>query len=485
MSRRPNRTVHAARRARSRRPNLEMLEGRELLTGFTVTSVADNGSNTSPTPGSLRAAIIAADSDATVGADTISFAIPGSGVQTIAVPNSLPAITRSVVIDGNSQPGFSPGNTPLVVIDGSGANAGASGLVFSAGTGSFVRGLSIVGFATNGGAGGAAIDIQAGSGGETIEGDYLGIEPDGTSGKANYYGIVIASSNNTIGGSVAVDRNVISGNTNAGVLLVGSAASNMIFGNFIGTNAAGNATVGNLFGVVLAASGNTVGGLTPGAGNVISGNVGPTGQTGAGVVFEGASQSNVVEGNKIGTDAGGLNAVPDVYGVYFGTPTGSTGDNVALDTIGGTIAGAGNLISGNFIGITGNVTASLIAGNTIGLNVNGNAPLPNGDGIFLGADGTTIGGSTAAARNVISGNSTATGAAGTGIDLTGDSDLVIGNYIGLTTAGVGATGTGNVVGMALQLTNSTIGGITLGSGNVIAGNSGDAITLDGPPKIPA
>src|SRR6185437_10945829 len=89
------------------------------------------------------------------------------------------------------------------------------------------------------------------------------------------------------------------------------------------------------------------------------------------------------------------------------------------------------------------------------------------------------GGSTAAARNVVSGNNTVTGAAGTGIDLTGDSDLISGNYIGLTTTGVGATGTGNVVGLALNVTNSTIGGTTPGAGNVISGNLSDAITLQG------
>jgi uncharacterized repeat protein (TIGR01451 family) len=479
MSRRPNRTVPAGRRTRSRKPTLEILEVRELLTGYTVTSVADNGSNTSPTAGSLRAAILAANADPTVGADTISFDISGGGVQTIDLPTFLPAITRTVVIDGDSQPGFSPGNTPVVVIDGSAAPAGSNGLMFAAGSGSVVRGLSIVGFATNGGGGGAAIDVEASSGNNLFEGDYLGIEPDGSTAKANYYGIFAFSSGNTIGGSVAAARNVISGNANAGIVLAATATGNLVAGDYVGTNVAGNTPVGNLFGVVLAGTGNTVGGLTSAVGNLISGNDGPTGQTGIGVLFRGPSQSNVVEGNKIGTDVSGMTAVPDTYGVYFGTPGGSPDDNVALDSIGGTIAGAGNLISGNFIGITGNVTAALIAGNTIGLNVNGNAPLPNGDGIFLGANGSTIGGSTAAARNVISGNSTATGAAGTGMDLTGDSDLVIGNYIGLTTGGVGATGTGNVVGLAFHGTNTTIGGTTVSSGNAIAGNSGSAITIDG------
>jgi uncharacterized repeat protein (TIGR01451 family) len=490
MTRRPNRTAGVARRGHARRLSLEMLEVRELLTGFTVTSAADNGNNTSPTPGSLRAAIIAADSDNTVGADTISFAIPGGGVQTIAVPTSLPAITRTVVINGDTQHDITPGNTPLVVIDGSNAGAGASGLTFSGGAGSVVVGLSIVGFSTNNGAGGAAIDLQGAAGNELIEGDYIGVGADGSTAKANFYGIVVASPNNTIGGSLATARNVISGNTNAGVFVVGAnATGNTVGGNFIGTDASGSNPVGNLFGVVLAASGNTVGGTVAGAANVISGNLGPTGQTGIGVLFEGPATVDVVEGNRIGTDPAGLVAVPNVYGVYFGTPGGSPGDNIGQVTIGGIVAGAGNLISGNFIGITGNTATTLIAGNVIGLDATGARALPgsgifpgtNGNGsggILLGATGSTIGGSTAAARNVISGNTTI-GASSAGFDLTGDADVIQGNYIGLTTAGVGASGTGNVVGLKLNVTNSTIGGTSAGAGNVIAGNLGDAIALTG------
>ena len=474
MSRRPN---QPARRAQSRRLNFEPLEGRELLTGFMVTSAADNGSNASPTAGSLRAAIIAADADTSVGGDTISFALP-AGVQTIALPTSLPAITRQVAIDATS----SAADTPLVVIDGSAAGAGASGLTFSAGNGSVVRGLSIVGFGTSAGAGGAAIDIQAGSSQDLIEDDYLGIGADGNTARANTYGVVVASSGNTIGGATNSSANVISGNTYAGVLFISAATGNVVEANLIGTNAAGSTGVGNLYGVVLAASGNTIGGVTLGSGNLISGNIGPKGQTGIGVLFTGASTANLVEGNSIGTNASGTAVLPtaqpfsNVYGIYFGTPGGSTADNISQDTIGGTVQGAGNLISGNFIGITGNVVASLIAGNSIGLNASRNAAIPNGDGFLLGATGTTIGGTTAGAGNIVSASGMP-GADGTGINLTGDSDLIQGNIVGQFVDG-SSTVAGNVIGMALQLSNSTIGGTTVGAGNVIAANSSDGITLD-------
>jgi uncharacterized repeat protein (TIGR01451 family) len=475
----PRRHDRPIRRPRSRPPGFELLEARELLTGYMVTSLADNGNNSSPSPGSLRAAILAADADKTPGAATISFAIPGGGVRTIAVPTSLPAIVRPVVIDGGTQPGYSPANTPLVVIDGSGSDAGASGLTFSAGSGSVVRGLSIVGFATNGGNGGAAIDVQAQSGNNLIEGAYLGIEPDGSTARANYYGIVVASPNNSIGGTGASARNVISGNSNAGVFVVGvGATGNVVSGNDIGTNAAGTSAVGNLYGVALGGPGNVVGGTSPGSGNLISGNAGPTGGTGIGILFELYSVGNVVEGNKIGTDATGSTALPNTSGVYFGTPGGSAFDSIVLDTVGGTVSGAGNLISGNTIGIAGSTTAALIAGNIIGLDAAGNVPVPNGDGILLTANGSTIGGTIDAARNVISGNSAASGADGTGIDLTGNLDVVSRNYIGLTSAGLKGAGVGNVVGLSLHVTHSTIGGTDGRSTNEISGNSGDGIAID-------
>ena len=476
MSRRPGRTDRTIRRARPRRPGLEVLEIREMLAGFTVTNTADSGT------GSLRAAIIAADADNSAGAYAISFDIPGSGPRTIALQSSLPAITRPVAIDGTTP----TNSTPQVVLDGSGAGLGAYGLTITSGGSSVIRGLSIVGFTTNAGQGGAAIFLQGPGGQNLIEDDYIGVGADGSTAKANSSGIVVFSAGNTIGGSTALARDVISGNTNSGVLLVGQGGGgNLVEGDYIGTNAAGNATVGNTVGVDVESSGNTVGGATAGSGNVISGNVGPIG-TGVGVLLAGTSTANLVAGNLIGTNAQGTAGLPvpgygfsNGYGIYLGSQGDTTGDNVAQDTIGGTVAGAGNLISGNFLGITGNVSFSLIAGNTIGLAADGATVIPNGDGILLGANVTTIGGTTASARNIISGSDTATGAAGTGLDLTGDSDLIQGNYVGLTAGGVAGAGTGNVVGMALHVTNSTVGGAISGAGNVIAGNSSDGVAIDG------
>ena len=103
---------------------------------FVVTTTADSG------PGSLRQAIL--DSDlATSGGNTIDFAIPGPGVQTIAPASPLPAITNSVLIDGTSQPGYN--GTPLIAIDASSSGM-ADGLTIT-GSDLTVRGLADDGFA--------------------------------------------------------------------------------------------------------------------------------------------------------------------------------------------------------------------------------------------------------------------------------------------------------------------------------------------------
>ena len=89
---------------------------------FTVTTTADSG------PGSLRQAIL--DANGNPGADTIAFAIPGSGVQTLDVSSAL-TITDPVTIDGYTQPGSSPNTDPqsdnaILLIDLQGSRHGRS-----------------------------------------------------------------------------------------------------------------------------------------------------------------------------------------------------------------------------------------------------------------------------------------------------------------------------------------------------------------------
>src|SRR6187455_523083 len=81
---------------------------------FTVDSTGDEsdantGDNVCQTAGgtcTLRAAIEQAN--ATAGADTIAFAIPGSGVHTITPQSVLTAVVDAATIDGYTQPGSSP-----------------------------------------------------------------------------------------------------------------------------------------------------------------------------------------------------------------------------------------------------------------------------------------------------------------------------------------------------------------------------------------
>ncbi len=479
MFREPKRNARPSRRVQARRPRLEALECRELLTGYSVTTVADAG------PGSLRAAILLADADGSAGVDTISFAIPttlGAATQTIALQSSLPAVTRSIVIDGTTQPlpsGTTATSAPRIAIDGAAVGGGAVGLavIGAGGGGSTIRGLSITNFAVGAnGAGGRGILLND-SGKDLIVGNYLGIAVDGVTAGPNGYGIEVDSPNNTIGGSNApASQNLISGNAVDGLLVNGAnATANVVAGNLIGTDASGVYSVGNLRGIELAGSFNTIGGVTPATANVISGNVGPRANTGIGILLDGVATDNILEGNLIGVDPTGTASNSNAFGIYFGTPGGSSRDNVTRDVIGGTVAGAGNTISSNGFGITGNASTLFIGGNKIGTNAAGTAAIPNGTGVLLGASNTTIGGTTAATRNIISGNGLA-GASGTGLDLAGTADLVLGNSVGTNVDGSAALP--NVVGMNLRLTGSTIGGTTPGAGNIVAGNSGDGIRLD-------
>ncbi|HLL76958.1 MAG TPA: LamG-like jellyroll fold domain-containing protein, partial [Pyrinomonadaceae bacterium] len=225
---------------------------------FVVRNTADSGA------GSLRQAIT--DANANAGTDTVSFNIPGSGVQTIAPASGLPAVTSPVVIDGTTQPGYA--GSPLVELNGTSAGASASGLTISGG-GTTVRGLVINRF------NGAGVNITT-AGGNTIEGCYVGTNAAGTAASANSSnGIFISSANNTVGGTMPAQRNVVGGNTGGGVGISGAGATgNQVSGNYVGTNAAGTAAVGNggagVF-IILGATGNTVGGTAAGAGNIISG----------------------------------------------------------------------------------------------------------------------------------------------------------------------------------------------------------------------
>jgi hypothetical protein len=146
---------------------------------------------------------------------------------------------------------------------------------------------------------------------------------------------------------------------------------------------------------------NMVGGTTPANRNLISGN------TGTGILIESAgSAGNVVAGNYIGTDITGTDAIANHAGIGISFSNGG-------NTIGGTAVGARNIISGNFDGVVIALEVlDVVVGNYIGTDATGTDALGNvGTGVLLfGGSRNTVGGTTAASRNVISGN-------GVGIDI--------------------------------------------------------------------
>jgi hypothetical protein len=350
---------------------------------FVVTNTADSGA------GSLRQAIL--DANAHPGADSIIFNIPGSGPQTVMPSTALPTISDSVTIDGSTQPGFS--GSPIIELDGSRAGANADGLRITAGN-CLVSGLVINRFSSDG------VELSV-NGGNIVKGSYIGTDVTGTVDLGNAFdGLNIASSNNTIGGTAAAARNVISGNGNTGILITAGPTGNLVQGNFIGTNAAGTGAIGNGTGVLTQgqsgnSSSHTIGGTAPGARNIISGNNGP------GISIGGTLTGSVVQGNFIGTDVTGRTAVANASDgvlIMFGS---------ANNTIGGTTPAARNVISGNGAnGVRSDYHPNTVQGNFIGTQADGVSPLGNGsNGVLINLfDSNAIGGSASGAGNTIAFN---------------------------------------------------------------------------------
>ncbi len=438
---------------------------------------------------SLREAILA--TNATAGLDLITFNIAGAGVHTIQINSTgegaLPFITDGVIIDGYTQPLATTntllvgGNATLLIeLDGSLVGGTGDGLHIAAGgDGTTIRGLVINRF------GGDGIEINT-AGGASIEGNFIGTNVAGVADRGNGLdGIrVDNSANNLIGGSNPAARNIISGNNIHGVRIVGAGSTNnLVQGNYIGINAAGLAPLGQNFNGIWIAGGansNTIGGTAVGAGNVVSGN----GDTG--IEIQGSSSTgNLVQGNFIGTNAAGTAAIGNLDGVII--------EDAPGNTIGGTAAGAGNVISGNLgdgVVIFGtSSTGNLVQGNFIGVDVTGNVALGNvGNGVALsnqgdgggpigGASFNTIGGTAAGAGNVISGNQN------DGLNLSGgaNNNQMLGNLIGTNAAGIVAMGNGDD---GIQLfdgaNNNTIGGAVAGAGNVIADSGDRGISIKDP-----
>ena len=324
--------------------------------------------------------------------DTIAFAIPGAGVHTIVIDSSL-ILNKAAKIDGYTQPSSTP-NT-LGAGQGSNAKLRIELAISAAGDfGLFAGSSTLQGVVFNG----KGIVLMNG-GSNTITGNFIGTDPTGSlavaqTGLSGTPDVLIGSSspNNKIGGLTPAARNVISGATQSDGILVAS-SGNVIQGNLIGTNAAGNSALGNSEGIYIALGGadnNLIGGASAGAGNVASGNVF------AGIEVD--TLNNLIEGNFVGTNAAGNTALANgQYGIIV------AGTN---NTVGGTAAGAGNLVSGN--GSAGIVvpygsSGNAIAGNRVGTDATGTQSVCGHSvaGIEISGGGNTIGGTQAGAGNIV------------------------------------------------------------------------------------
>jgi hypothetical protein len=335
---------------------------------------------------------------------------------------------------------------------------------------------------------------DAGSSNNLIEGNYIGVNAAGTGALSNAFaGVAIrnGAQSNTIGGTAANARNIISGNKAEGVQIGDSGTNaNIVLGNYIGTDFTGTAALPNglfdppnhnyaagisLFG---GAQNNVIGGSAAGSANVISANA-------AGAVSIGGvgTNGNVILGNRIGTNAAGTSAIGNgVIDPGYAFSGISIFDGPQFNTIGGTAAGAANIVSGNNgpgILISGvGANANSVQGNLIGLTAAGNAALANqyyGIGIFGNAMSNTVGGTVAGARNVISGN----GFDGVAIGGTGtNQNVVLGNYLGVDATGTSAIGNGSPgVSIFGEAQFNIVGGTTAAARNVISGNTSQDVFI--------
>ena len=354
---------------------------------------------------------------------------------------------------------------------------------------------------------GIFFDNNVASTGDLVEGNLIGTDAAGTAALANggLGGIYILSNDSatheTIGGTAAADRNVISGNNGAGFEILND-NSNLIEGNYVGLDITGMSAVPNLIqGIqIVGSNDNTVGGAAAGSGNVISGNR-DNATAGQQLVINDENLStqtasgNLVQGNLIGTNAAGTGLPSGMSFDYDGTGVNIIGC-AAGNTIGGTLAGSANVIAGNATGVFigsvgflagGTTSGNVVDGNDIGVEANGTTALANTVGVLIQSgvgnsltDDNTIGGATAAAANLISGNTTL------GIEISGSTatgNVVAGDYIGTDLNGMVAIANATGVELDTGASGNTIGGLTAapgtGAGNVISGNTNNGVEIDG------
>lgn len=304
----------------------------------------------------------------------------------------------------------------------------------------------------------------AGASNNQVLGNVIGTDGTTEQTGGSYEGVFIdGASDNTIGGTAPGSKNVITSGPGGGdcIEIFGTfygagnpSSGNVIQGNHIDTDSTGlNPFRGSLYAIGLDGSdvSNTlIGGPTASARNVIGGASAYAGfgAIGIGATFGVAQTSGTrIEGNYIGVDATGLNALAGQEEEY--EITGSGGTIINNTSI------VGNIISGWVTAILDPGSGAIIQGNWIGTDSTGLQPVPNGTGIYAPQDDVQICRMMSGQGNIIAYNTYVGILAGTG-------DKIEGNAIYGNGVGIGVTGTRNRI-----------------EGNAIYGNAFLGIDLGG------
>ena len=366
----------------------------------------------------LRAAI--AEANNTSGPNTITFNIPGGGVQTIHLNSPLHSLwdtSGPTTIDGYTQPGASPNTDPLadnakIMIQLEGAGEDQYDALPITSPGNLIRGLSFYKFQRSFWIYGNAADNN------TIVGCFVGTNAAGTYGASQEsptgafgFHIEQGAGNTTIGTPTLADRNVISGNGRSGVGVWHYGSNHTVIqNNIVGLSPDGTRRVPNqLHGLDMnyGSQNNLYGGTGLHEHNVVSGN-----DSGIDISHTGQTSNNQVIGNYVGTDLTGNSAPSYAYNTKYGI---RLEDGVQYNTIAdNVIGGSSNHASGYNFGIwiaNDTTNHNTIKNNRIGVTLDG-TPNPNGIGIIVYGQNNTIGPGNIIANNLDAGIDVQSGAVG-------------------------------------------------------------------------
>ena len=431
-----------------------------------------------------------------VGLNAVGISITGSpnnviGGATTGSRNLISGNTLGIDIEGSASTGNTvSGNQIGTDLAGNAPVANVEGIRIGGGSNNIIGGATAAARNTISGNGAEGIHVlNAGTSGNQILGNFIGTNSSGTAALANRIGVLIdaGSTNTTLGGVVAGDLNLISGNGFDGVAIVGS-TNNTILGNHIGTDLAGTTAIDPAstteagIRIDAGSTGNVVGGTTAASQNQIAG------LAGTGVFLRGVGTSgNTVAGNLIGLNASGLAALAN------GANGVAIVGGASTNTVGGTGTASRNIIAGNLgngVALTDAATlGNLIQGNFIGTNLGGTGAIANGSyGVVISdATNTAIGGPATGAGNTIAynglsgvvvfsgtGNSirqnSLFGNGRIGIDLGGDGPSL--NHFAPSTTGP------NLNQNPPALLSATTAGSTTTVGGLLLGTSGVTYNLD-------